>query len=185
RSSRKWRVLAGAFAALVGTFAYAGSGRWIEPTPARLANSHGKGSAADEYRPEPVTPASGAAEVTPGASQAPLLGPRAEPERPASNQRPSHPPAVSRATPTPSWNEVSDALSAGDHARAKTLLLDLSSRSDDANTQAKAQLGLAQLEAAHGNCERAKILALGVAGTSGIETKTVRRALELAMRCTD
>lgn len=81
------------------------------------------------------------------------------------------------------WADINAALGTLDYARAETLLLQLADKWHDADTRAKAHLGLAQLAAARGDCERARVLALGVAAAPGIEMKTVRRALELAVRC--
>ena len=75
---------------------------------------------------------------------------------------------------------MSGALSGGDEKHAQSLLSDLARRGQNADDRAKAKLGLAQLEASHGNCSKARILALQVAAVQGIELKTVRRALELA-----
>jgi hypothetical protein len=90
---------------------------------------------------------------------------------------------LARGGDDPSWRAVSDALAAGKQWRAEQLLTRLAERGGDANTRAKAKLGLGQLEASRGRCSKARQLALAVAGQSGIETKTVRRALELAARC--
>lgn len=81
------------------------------------------------------------------------------------------------------WSGVNAALGSLDYKRAEGLLLQLSEGNHDADTRAKAHLGLAQLAAAHNDCERARVLALGVAAAPGIEMKTVRRALELAVSC--
>jgi hypothetical protein len=83
----------------------------------------------------------------------------------------------------PTWADVNAALGSLDYARAETLLLQLAEGWRDADTRAKAHLGLAQLSASRGDCGRARVLALGVAAAPGIEMKTVRRALELAVRC--
>jgi hypothetical protein len=83
----------------------------------------------------------------------------------------------------PSWSDVNEALAARDRGRASDLLKRLAERSPDADTRAKALLGIAQMEAGAGNCERGRRLALDVAARPGIEIKTVRRALELASRC--
>jgi hypothetical protein len=83
----------------------------------------------------------------------------------------------------PTWADINAALGGLDYRRAETLLLQLADPSRDADTRAKAHLGLAQLAAARGDCERARVLALNVAAAPGIEMKTVRRALELAVRC--
>jgi hypothetical protein len=81
------------------------------------------------------------------------------------------------------WADVNAALGSLDYRRAESLLVQLSDAGHDADTRAKANLGLAQLAASRGDCERARVLALGVAAAPGIEMKTVRRALELAVRC--
>ena len=81
------------------------------------------------------------------------------------------------------WADVNAALASLDYRRAESLLIQLSDGGHDADTRAKANLGLAQLAAARGDCDRARVLALGVAAAPGIEMKTVRRALELAVRC--
>ena len=81
------------------------------------------------------------------------------------------------------WADVNAALGSLDYRRAEALLIELSDGGHDADTRAKANLGLAQLAASRGDCERARVLALGVAAAAGIEMKTVRRALELAVRC--
>jgi hypothetical protein len=91
--------------------------------------------------------------------------------------------SVPAASTEPTWDEVSDALTAHDHARAEKLLLELSSNPHDANTRAKAHLGLAQLDESRDNCEAARKHALFAASIPDIEIKTVRRALELAARC--
>ena len=82
-----------------------------------------------------------------------------------------------------SWRTVSDALAAGDEARAEQLLQRLAQHGRDADTRSKAKLGLAQLEASRGQCARARQLALAIASESGTNANTVRRALELAARC--
>ena len=87
------------------------------------------------------------------------------------------------ATRLPSWSDVNEALAAHDSGRANDLLKRLAARSPDADTRAKALLGIAQMEAGAGNCERGRRLALEVAARPHIEIKTIRRALELASRC--
>jgi len=89
--------------------------------------------------------------------------------------------SVDRVDPT--WADVNAALGALDYRRAESLLMQLADNWHDADTRAKAHLGLAQLAAARGDCERARVLALNVAAAPGIDMKTVRRALELAVRC--
>ena len=89
--------------------------------------------------------------------------------------------SVDRVDPT--WTDINAALGALDYRRAESLLLQLADNWHDADTRAKAHLGLAQLAASRGDCERARVLALNVAAAPGIDMKTVRRALELAVRC--
>jgi hypothetical protein len=89
--------------------------------------------------------------------------------------------SVDRVDPT--WADINAALGALDYRRAESLLMQLADHWHDADTRAKAHLGLAQLAASRGDCERARVLALGVAAAPGIDMKTVRRALELAVRC--
>jgi len=89
--------------------------------------------------------------------------------------------SIDRVDPT--WVDINAALGALDYGRAESLLMQLADNWHDADTRAKAHLGLAQLAAARGDCERARVLALNVAAAPGIEMKTVRRALELAVRC--
>jgi hypothetical protein len=83
----------------------------------------------------------------------------------------------------PSWSDVNEALAARDRTRASELLASLAERGRSPDTRAKAQLGIAQLEAGRGDCEKGQRLALEVAARPGIEIKTIRRALELAARC--
>ena len=85
-------------------------------------------------------------------------------------------PTARRAASNPSWVEVSDALAASNPNRAEVLLGELASQGHDPDTRTKAKLGIAQLDAAKGNCTRAKALALQVASSPKVETKTVRRA---------
>jgi hypothetical protein len=89
--------------------------------------------------------------------------------------------SVDRLDPT--WADINAALGSLDYRRAESLLMQLADNWHDADTRAKAHLGLAQLAAARGDCERARVLALNVAAAPGIDMKTVRRALELAVRC--
>ncbi|HKQ69732.1 MAG TPA: hypothetical protein VJT73_10355, partial [Polyangiaceae bacterium] len=73
-----------------------------------------------------------------------------------------------------SWIEISDALTAGDQKGAEKLLSNLSAGADDADTRAKAKLGLAQLEASRGHCANARTLALQASVVPDIEPKTMR-----------
>ena len=133
-----------------------------DPSPAGgtpegdLAPPHAMSPSVEAPRPSEITPASPEARI-----------PVAEP----------------RSTADPTWMDVSAALAAADHARAERLLLALSDRRHDANTRAKANLGLAQLDEARGDCASAGQHALRSSAIPGVEIKTVRRALELAARC--
>ena len=90
---------------------------------------------------------------------------------------------IEPAVDQPTWVDVSNALAAHDHALAERLLVELTGQEHDANTRAKAYLGLAQLDESRGNCDRARQRALVAAAVPDVEIKTVRRALELAARC--
>jgi hypothetical protein len=173
-TAQKAWVLAGATAAFLGTLAYAGRGTWPEPSRARkpaprdhahseLAVDPSRGDARNETRDEPAP-----SEIpSPTARRAPP-DQRMTPPRPATE---------------PTWMDVSDALAAHDHPLAEKLLIELAGRGHDANTRAKAHLGLAQLDEARQNCDAARKHALQAAAVPDVEIKTVRRALELAARC--
>jgi hypothetical protein len=187
-------ISAGACAAFLAALAYAGNQKWVEvsrpptgdpqktvtPAPTPLVD-----------RPSLSEPASTlASSPSPiDANEIPPVVPEARSQPTAQSAAP--PPALPvekkgalARKPAPSWSEVSEALSGGDEEHAQKLLSDLASNGHDADDRAKAKLGLAQLEASHGNCARARVLALQVAAVQGIELKTVRRALELATHCT-
>jgi hypothetical protein len=93
--------------------------------------------------------------------------------------------AATPATSTPgaSWAEVSRALANKDDERARRALSSLGD-SPDPETRAKAKLGLAQLAASRGDCDRARALARAVAGSSEADPRTAARARALARRCT-
>jgi len=101
----------------------------------------------------------------------------------AASRRASQAQAHAAVAREPSWSDVNEALAVHDRARASELLTRLAEHGPDADTRAKALLGIAQLEAGAGNCEKGRTLALEVAARPGIEIKTIRRALELASRC--
>jgi len=187
-TAHKAWVVAGATAAFLGTLAYAGRGTWSEPPP---------------FARKPAPFDHGDSELAVGASRgdAQDVGhgdvghgdPRNETrDEPAPSEIPS--PTAHRAPPDqrmtsprpatePTWMDVSDALAAHDHALAEKLLIELTGRDHDANTRAKANLGLAQLDEARQDCEAARKHALQAAAVPDVEIKTVRRALELATRC--
>jgi hypothetical protein len=110
-------------------------------------------------------------------------GGRADLAPPQENAARSAAPSDAAGAREPSWSDVNEALAARDRARANRLLMRLSEQGPDADTRAKALLGIAQLEAGAGHCEEGRRLALEVASRPGIEIKTIRRALELASRC--
>jgi hypothetical protein len=81
------------------------------------------------------------------------------------------------------WRQIDEALAANDEATARRLLQGLAGGSEDATTQAKARLGLAQLALSRGDCQRATKIAERVARSAGIEEKLVRRAHDIVLRC--
>jgi hypothetical protein len=200
---RRVRMVSGALATIAG-IAYAGSGSWSD-----IAGMWGRGPHARALTEERVTPVE-ARTSGPHDPKAERVG--VVPERLAIDAPPPAPvetavkpkkKAVRSAVARPrraetadgrelassvdrldaTWADVNAALGVADQTRAETLLLQLADAGHDADTRAKARLGLAQLAASRGDCDRARVLALGVAAASGIEMKTVRRALELAVRC--
>jgi hypothetical protein len=200
---RRVRMVSGALATIAG-IAYAGSGGWAELSemfgrgPSARALTEEQASATQERTSGPRDPKEERVGVLPHhlVVDTPLPAP-AESATKAKKK-------VTRATVArarraegadgkelvasvdrvdPSWADVNAALGTLDYHRAESLLLQLADGWHDADTRAKAHLGLAQLAAARGDCERARVLALGVAAAPGIEMKTVRRALELAVRC--
>jgi hypothetical protein len=182
-TAQKAWVFAGATAAFLGTLAYASRGTWPEP-PSRARE------------PAPLDHADSELVVDPSRGDARDVAhcdPRNETrDEPAPSEIPS--PTAHRAPPDqrltsprpatePTWMDVSDALAAHDHPLAERLLIELAGRGHDANTRAKAHLGLAQLDEARQDCEAARKHALQAAAVPDVEIKTVRRALELAARC--
>jgi hypothetical protein len=202
---RHVRMVSGALATIAG-IAYAGSGGWPE-----MADRFGWGRAGRALADEQTTtmPAQGRTSgphepkeervgVVPErlAVDAPVPAPAESPPKAKKKVARAPAPRARRAEvgdgkelvasvdrTDPSWADISAALNALDYHRAESLLLQLADGWHDADTRAKAHLGLAQLAAARGDCEGARVLALGVAAAPGIEMKTVRRALELAVRC--
>jgi hypothetical protein len=190
-------VSAAACAGLVAALAYAANQKWIE-TPRnhdRDPRTSIVPSVAAPPEPAPLPKAPHVEAAPPSVTsqvESPLvvpppsveLAPRATAQPPSIATPPDAKESPGSApSNVPSWAEVSEALSGGDEPRAQKLLSDLARRGHDANDRAKAKLGLAQLEASHGNCARARDLALQVAAIQGIELKTVRRALVLATSC--
>jgi hypothetical protein len=83
-----------------------------------------------------------------------------------------------------SWRQVDQALAAGDERGARRALQKIAKdESNDATTQAKAKLGLAQLALSRDDCERAVAIAEGVARTEGIDEKVVKRAHDIVLKC--
>jgi len=196
---RRILVSVGACAAFLAALAYAGTQNWIGlPGVTRVTTPKAAApKVIDAQVPSPRLAPSLVPNVdAPSAPSSLVVAPAAPessivaPESSAAARRPAltaddaakSPPIES--APSPSWAEVSGALSGGDEKHAQSLLSDLARRGQNADDRAKAKLGLAQLEASHGNCSKARILALQVAAVQGIELKTVRRALELAAHCT-
>jgi|SoiMethySBSTD1v2_1073268.scaffolds.fasta_scaffold03663_17 hypothetical protein len=104
------------------------------------------------------------------------------PERPKRSRRPSAP-NTETSKATSSWRQIDEALAADDEATARELLQGLARGADDATTQAKARLGLAQLSLSRGDCKRAVKIAGRVARSDGIDEKLVRRAHDIVLRC--
>jgi len=90
---------------------------------------------------------------------------------------------ASKSATRPSWSEVGEALERGDDDGARRALRELARRGDEPNTRAKAQLGLAQLAIAQGDCRKARAIAQSVARTPGLAEKVVARAHDLMLRC--
>jgi hypothetical protein len=84
--------------------------------------------------------------------------------------------------PSSSWREVDDALGAKDDARAARALSELAA-ADDPTTRIKARLGLAQLAASRGNCERARDLAQGILAEPNLDAVLARRAERILGQC--
>jgi len=188
----------GACAAFLAALAYAGTQKWIAlPGATRVTpqpTAAPKVIDAPQVVDMPKPPTSQAPSLTPNpdppSAPSSLVIAPPTPESSTVARRPAaasddgvKSPSGEKAL-SPSWAEVSEALSGGDENHAQSLLSDLARRGQSADDRAKAKLGLAQLEASHGNCSKARILALQVAAVQGIELKTVRRALELAAHCT-
>lgn len=110
---------------------------------------------------------------------------KGEPARALANEpaEPRVPTAERHMVDEPTWMDVSAALAGGDHPLAERLLIVLADRRHDASTRAKANLGLAQLDEARGDCASAKQHALRASAIPDVDIKTVRRALELVARC--
>jgi hypothetical protein len=200
---RRVRMVSGALATIAG-IAYAGSGGWSE-----ITGRFGRGAGARALADEQTMPVQGrtTGPHDPKEERVGVVPERlaVDPPTPAPAESAAKPKKkVARGAPTrarraegadskelitsidrvdPTWADVNAALNALDYRRAESLLLQLADGWHDADTRAKAHLGLAQLAAARGDCETARMLALGVAAAPGIEIKTVRRALELAVRC--
>jgi hypothetical protein len=195
---RKGWQAAGATAVVLGALVYAGRGVWQPrvgprggaaipnetPVPIVLPATH-EGPAV----PEPPAPQLDS-QLPSGAELPAEVPSKREPANaPAGTGAKRHRTDVAPRAPVeplldqPTWVDVSNALAAHDHALAERLLVELTGQEHDADTRAKAYLGLAQLDESRGNCERARQRALVAASVPEVEIKTVRRALELAARC--
>jgi len=200
---RQVRMVSGALATIAG-IAYAGSGNWAElgaklgwgpsgralteeqvpPAEVRTTGPHDPKAERVGVAPERLAvdaPAPAPAESASKAKKKVARTAAARPRRTDGVDGKELTASVDRVDAT--WADVNAALGAHDTYRAESLLLQLAAGWQDADTRAKANLGLAQLAASRGDCERARVLSLGVAAAPGIEMKTVRRALELAVRC--
>jgi hypothetical protein len=174
---------------VLGALAYGARGAWLPPraaprSPAPVSvEPQVEPPSAPSMAASPAEPAAAIEEATPPTPQ-PFPAGRTAPADKKRRTGFAEPAAsLPPAGAEPTWVEVSDALAAHDHARAEQLLLELSNGRHDANTRAKAHLGLAQLDESRDDCESARKHALYAASIPDIEIKTVRRALELAARC--
>ncbi len=194
RTSRRPVAILAFAVVLIGALAWASSGGLFSEEGGR--------------RPAPtpkVDRAGGEPSVVPptekhGASRAPAAKEKAsvvetEEPKPEIKQGPTSKPATtsasksSKATPThdpvaaaSSWREVDEALDAKDDTRAEKALSGLAS-SKDADTRAKAKLGLAQLAQSKNDCDKARSLAREVAGTPDIDPAVVKRARAVENAC--
>lgn len=87
------------------------------------------------------------------------------------------------ATTESSWRRIDEALARGDHRSAVAALERLGLQTKDADTRAKARLGLAQLALARGDCAEARRFALEVLAIAGADAKHHRRADAVVARC--
>ncbi len=83
---------------------------------------------------------------------------------------------------TLTWRQVDEALSRGKSARARAALERLT-QSRDVVTRAKARLGLAQLAASAGDCQRARALVAQLGMSPGVPAELVARGRRLALQC--
>jgi hypothetical protein len=161
------------------------SGETLNPLPVTASQSPLSIGVSAVARPDARAPADiarGANKASPSET-AREPGSRATRARTTAAARRAAGTAHANAAPQPTWSDVNEALAAHDRTRAIQLLALLADKGPDADTRAKALLGIAQLSAGAGDCENGRTLALEVAARPGIEIKTVRRALELASRC--
>jgi hypothetical protein len=181
-----WKI-AGLTAVVLGALGYANRGAWIvrrdPPRNAEPAVVERAVDAPPSPAPNEPSPALQAA-PPPAPADTAVSAPSSNLEKKGRRSMPQAPAVETPGAPEPTWVEVSDALAAQDHARAEKLLIELSNNRHDPNTRAKAHLGLAQLDESKNDCESARKHALYAASIPDIEIKTVRRALELAARCT-
>jgi hypothetical protein len=187
RAGKPW-AMSVATAALLGVIGYAGRGALFEPARSSTGPGHPSNQVEEERRAsddDHEAPTALGADGVPAAPNRQRDGTDAPTPIGATPQPTDAVPRPSTLHPSaePTWTDVSEALAVPDHARAEKLLIELAGRGHDANTRAKAHLGLAQLYEGHSNCEAAKQHALRAAAIPDVEIKTVRRALELAARC--
>jgi hypothetical protein len=115
----------------------------------------------------------------------PEPAPRAPAKAPRARRAPRPEASSSDApkTASASWRDIDEALAENDEVTARRLLQGLANGAEDATTQAKARLGLAQLSVSRGDCKRATKIAERVARSEGIDEKLVRRAHDIVLRC--
>ena len=90
--------------------------------------------------------------------------------------------SVGKVAPRATWAEVNSALAANDTKRALLALKDLA-KHGDAETRAKAELGIAQLSAARGDRASACASARTLAARRDVPRRVVERAQALLESC--
>lgn len=113
-----------------------------------------------------------------------LVAPSVAPPRPTRAARGTPPvaaPSGANANETSTWRRVREALAEGDAPGAEVALSELGA-SQDPDTRVKAELGLAQLALARGDCARASAIAQGILARSADGTMRAR-ARDVIARC--
>lgn len=163
---------------------FSAAGSWpLEPLHSGGARS--AGGAVSQSARLAATPAPALAEeaLSPGLEPA-LEAPSVAPPRPTRAARGTPPlaaPSGANANETSTWRRVREALAEGDAPGAEVALSELGA-SQDPDTRVKAELGLAQLALARGDCARASAIAQGILARSADGTMRAR-ARDVIARC--